>query len=177
MSSKEKAAIEVAKERLAGGVEVPVDLPYGVTGKIVPVPPQLVDDVTSRIKEPEIPMWHNEDKDRDEPNPSDPEYLAALEEFSNQQAKASIDALSMFGLDIDALPEDDKWLRKLKYMEKRGLLDLSDFDLDDPDEKEFLFKRLIALNNIILQKIVEVSGISPEEIEAAEASFRGNEEG
>lgn len=177
MSNSKRAAIEVSKEREADGLEVVVSLPYGVTGKIIPVPPQLVEEVTSRIKDPEIPVWHNEDKGRDEPNPSDPVYLEGIAEASRLRGIASIDAMALFGLDIDAMPVDEAWLKKLKYMEKRDLIDLSSYDLDDEVELEFVFKRFIALNNIVLQKIIEASGISPEEVEAAEASFPGTEEG
>jgi hypothetical protein len=178
MSDNEKrAAIDVAKERADDGVEATVALPYGVTGTIIPVPPQLVEEVTSRIREPEVPVWHNEDKGRDEPNPSDPEYLAAIEEAERLRGIASIDTMALFGIDIDGLPDDDKWLKKLTLMEKRGLLDLSDYDLEDEEEKEFVYKRFVALNNTVLQQIIKVSGITAEEVEAAEASFPGNEEG
>ena len=177
MSNGKKAAIEVSKGRRDGSQTETVTLPYGVTAKIVPVPPQLIEEVTSRIKDPQVPMWHNEEKDRDEPNPYDPQYLSDLEEANTLRGQASIDAMALFGLDIDGMPEDDKWLRKLKYMEKRQLIDLSVYDLDDPDELEFVYKRYVALNGNILTMVVESSGISREEIEAAEASFPGNEEG
>lgn len=177
MKDEKRAAIDVAKERMDGGVEVTVQLPYGVTGTIIPVPPQLVAEVTERIKDPEVPVWYNEDKGRDEPNPSDPDYLAGMAEAERLRGVASVDTMSLFGIDIDALPADDGWLRKLQLMEKRDLIDLSSYKLDDEDEKEFVYKRYVALNNIILNKIVKVSGISPEEVEAAEASFPDNKEG
>jgi hypothetical protein len=176
MSNNKKAALDVAKER-SDGTEESVNLPYGVQGTIVPVPPQLIDEVTSRIRDPEVPMWHNPDKDRDEPNPSDPDYLSALEDANRERGIAAIDTMALFGIDISALPTDDAWLKKLQYMEKRNLIDLTDYDLEDEQEREFVFKRFIAVNNIILKKIMAVSGISEEEVAAAEASFRGNEEG
>jgi hypothetical protein len=175
MSNNKKAALDVAKER-SDGTEVTVALPYGVQGTIVPVPPQLVDEVTNRIKDPDIPMWTNEDKGRDEPNPSDPDYLRELEEANRARGIAAIDTMALFGIDIEALPPDDAWLKKLQYMQKRGLIDLSDYDLEDEQEREFVFKRFIAVNNPILKKIMAVSGISEEEVAAAEGSFRSNEE-
>ena len=177
MSNEKKAAIEVSKERRDGSEPDIIELPYGVTAKIVPVPPQLIEEVTSRIKNPEVPKWHNEEKDRDEPNPNDPAYLKALAEAETLRGIASVDAFALFGLDIDGLPEDEKWLKKLKFMEKRGLIDLSDYDLNDPEEKEFVYKRYVALNGNVLNAIVKSSGVSEKEIQAAEASFRGQEEG
>jgi hypothetical protein len=176
MSSNKKAAIDVAKER-SDGLEVTVDLPYGVKGIIVPVPPQLVDEVTNRIQDPEVPIWHNEEKDRDEPNPSDPDYLKALEEANRARGVAAIDTMALFGIDIETMPESDAWLKKLQYMQKRDLIDISGYDLEDDQEREFVFKRFIAVNNIILKKIMAVSGITEEEVAAAERSFRGDEEG
>jgi hypothetical protein len=176
MSNEKKAAIEVARER-SDGTEVTVDLPYGVQGTIVPVPPQLVDEVTNRIKDPSVPIWHNEEKDRDEPNPSDPDYLLEVEEANRARGIAAIDTMALFGIDIETLPADNAWLDKLLYMQKRDLIDISEYDLEDQQEREFVFKRFIAVNNIILKKIMSVSGISEEEVTAAERSFRGNEEG
>lgn len=177
MSNTKKAAIEVSKERRDGSGQESVELPYGVTAKIVPVPPQLIEEVTSKIKDPEVPIWHNEDKGRDEPNPNDPDYLKALDEANTLRGIASVDAFALFGIDLEAMPEDDKWLRKLLFMEKRGLIDLSDYDLDDPDELEFVYKRYVALNGNVLNVIVKASGVSEEEVQAAEASFPGQEEG
>jgi hypothetical protein len=136
-----------------------------------------VDEVTNRIQDPEVPIWHNEEKDRDEPNPSDPDYLKALEDANRERGVAAIDTMALFGIDIETLPESDAWLKKLQYMQKRGLIDMSDYDLEDDQEREFVFKRFIAVNNIILKKIMSVSGITEDEVAAAERSFRGNEEG
>lgn len=177
MSNDKKAAIEVSKERKDDTEQVTVSLPYGVTATVVPVPPQLMEEVTGRIKDPEIPVWHNEDKGRDEPNPNDPEYLEAVSNADRLRGIASIDAMALFGLDLDGMPEDDKWLRKLQYMQKRDLIDISEYDLEDEDELEFLFKRYIAMNGNVLKLVVQASGITAEEIESAEASFPGQEEG
>lgn len=176
--SKENTApvIEVAKERLESnsGTDRIVELPYGVKAKLNPVPASLIDEVTNKIEEPEVPLWHNEDKNRDEPNPSDPEYLKAVGEANRQRGLAVLDATAMFGLElIDGLPKDESWITKLKYMNKRGLIDLSEFDLDDEMDREFLFKRFIAADMTIMNKITRMSGISEEEVSNAERSFRG----
>jgi len=118
-------------------------------------------------------MWHNPDKDRDEPNPNDPKYIAAKQEADRQRGIAAIDAVVMFGVELlDGVP-DDGWLGKLRYLEKRGLLDLESFDLDDPLDLEFLYKRYVAVSAQDIAYIMRTSGVREEDVEAAIRSFRG----
>ena len=174
--AKAPAVVSVAKERLGEKtMSNIVTLPGDVRAKLVPVPASLIDEVTSRIKKPRVPMWHNPDKDRDEPNPNDPDYLDQVEKYDRDRGLAAIDAMIMFGAEmIDGLPEDDTWLKKLKYLEKRNQIDLSEYDLEDPFDLEFLYKRFIGIDALTLQKIGDLSGVSPEEIESAERSFPSN---
>jgi hypothetical protein len=119
-------------------------------------------------------MWHNDEKDRDEPNPADPTYIIALTQSEHKRNTAAMDTMIMFGVDlIDGVPEDDKWIGKLKMMVKRGMLDLSGYELNDKDDKEFLFKRYIAVGVEDLGLISAKSGITSKDIEKAEDSFRG----
>ena len=117
-------------------------------------------------------MWKNPDKDRDEPNPNDPVYKKAMEETVRQRGLAAIDTMCLLGIElVDGMPEDERWLSKLRYMEKRGLLSLSAYDLNDPLDKEFLFKRFMVASNEIIQALTRVSGITSEEVAKAEQSF------
>jgi len=146
--------------------------PCGSRVKVKPVSASLVSEVSNMVKNPDVPVWHNPDKDRDEPNPDDPTYRRALEEADQRRATATIDAIVLFGVDlIDGLPEDDTWLTRLKFMQKRGLLDLSSYDLDDEMELEFIYKRYVVVDNTILEKITALSGVRPEDVELAEESF------
>ncbi len=167
------AALEVAKDmkRLAKPAEYYLEA-YQIRVRLVPVPPQMIDEVSNRIKDPEVPVWHDPDKDRDAPNPLDPAYKKAMEEAVRQRGLAAIDTMCLFGIElIDGLPTDELWLSKLRLMEKRGLLSLSSYDLDDPMDKEFLFKRYVVANNEVIQAVTRVSGITPEEVAKAEQSF------
>jgi hypothetical protein len=147
----------------------------GKKAKLNPISASLIDEVTSRIEDPMVPMWHNPEKDRDEPNPSDPEYLRKLAKANRERGAAAIDAIVMFGIELlEGVPDDNSWLDRLKLMERLGKVDLSIYDLSNPIDKEFLYKRFVAVSNDILTKISEVSGITPSEVEKAEKSFRGN---
>lgn len=174
-SKKEQSPVlQIAKERKNGNDKI-VTLSTGYRAKINVVAATLIDDVVSLVKAPSVPMWHNEDKDRDEPNPSDPEYIKALAETDHRRNTVAMDTMVMFGIDlVDGVPQDTKWISKLKMMVKRGMLDLTNYDLDDEEDKEFLFKRYIAVGIDDLNMISSASGISGEDVKRAEESFRGN---
>lgn len=167
---------QVAK-KIAGvsDEECVVVLPDGNKARLVPVAASLIDDVMSLVKDPKVPMWHNPDKDRDEPNPSDPDYLQAYADQQHKRGLVAMDAMLMFGMElVDGLPKSAEWLRKLRTMAQRGLLDLSSYDLDDPVDQEFLYKRYVAGSSGVVAKISELSGVSPEAVAEAESSFQSN---
>ena len=167
-------AVEVAKK--IGGDNNLYELPGGVKIRVVPVSAALIDEVSSRIKDPAIPTFFNDEKGRDEPNPADPKYLEELRDASRRRGSAAMDAMVLFGIElVDGLPSDNKWLERLAWLQKRDVIDLSQYDLDDPVEREFVYKRFIASNGEILESITRSSGISGEDIVQAEASFRGAE--
>ena len=167
--------VEVAKRRKAGYEDNLIELPDGTEIRVHPVSPALIDEVISTVKEPNVPMWHNKDADREEPNYDDPDYKKALSEAESEKLAASVDALVMFGIElVDGLPEGDVWLKKLKFLEKRERLSLEGYTLDDPEDKEFLYKRLIAMDGDIITRITDMSSVSKEDIDAAEASFPDN---
>lgn len=143
-------------------------LTSGVRVRLKAVPLGLVEEVTAAIKEPKPPMWENPDKGRMEPNPSDPDYLQAVEDANRERSIAAIETVIMFGLDLmDGLPEDDDWVNRLQFMEMKGRIDLSEYDLDNAYHKEFLYKRYIAVAGADDMKLIQnmVGGIDPEDVE------------
>lgn len=168
-----EAVISVAKEQNSEQQHSDTfTLDCGVRVRLRPIPAAVIDEVTSRIPQPDIPKWYNEEYKREESNPSDPGYIKALEEYDRKRGSAMIDACVMFGLDlVDGLPADDKWLDRLKFMQKMGLMDLSRFDLADPIEKEYVFKRYEVATIGMIMAVQNRSSVSPEEIERARRSF------
>lgn len=176
MSDAKNVAVEVAHDVAteSGGNEI-VTTVTGVRLKLVPVSTALIEEVTSRIEEPPVPMWHNEAKNRDEPNPDDPTYLKAVEKVGRDRGIAVMDAMCMFGVElVDGMPEDASWLKKLLFMEKRGQVNLKNYDLEDPLDLEFLYKRYVVVDNEIIGRVSDISTLTPESIERAEGRFRGN---
>lgn len=166
---------KVAKEVKASNSGNIVTLSDGRKAKLVPVSASLIDAVTRRVKPPEVPKVWIADKEREEENPNDPSYVKAVEEYDRLRGTATMDAMVLFGVELlDGVPEGDDWLKKLKYLERRGGLDLSEYDLDDPMDREYVYKRFIAVPLTLINRITEISGISAQEVEVAEDSFQGN---
>jgi hypothetical protein len=175
-------AVETARER-SGEENGIVILSTGVKARLRPVAASLIDEVQRKIVEPEIPTWNNPDKPttdhpegRPEPHPADPAYIKAKREADSARGYAAIDAMVLFGVDlVEGIPEHDSWLEKLKYLEKRGLVDLSAYDLQDPFERDFLYKRFVALGSEDLTKLAGMMGIPEAAVKRAAESFPGPE--
>jgi hypothetical protein len=167
----EKAAIETARELDEAQDEI-----FEVDGfRFIPkaIPVAIISDVTNRIPEPDIPVWHNTEMERDEQNPNDPAYLKAKDEVDRKRGEAMIDATVMFGISLpDGVPPTDEWLPKLKFMEKRGQIDLSGYDLSDDLELEYVFKKYIIANISLINYIQNMSSVTPDDIGKAGRPFR-----
>ena len=151
-----------------------VTLVSGVRVRLIPVPASLIDAVTSQVEEPPVPMWLNPDRGKEEENPNDPAYQRQLSNVTRLRGLAAIDGMAMFGIElVDGMPVDDSWLQKLKFMQARGLLNLSSYDLESPVDLELVYKKFVVATTDLLRKITEMSGITEEEISEAEESFRG----
>jgi hypothetical protein len=168
----EKAAIETARD-LADETQDDLFEVEGYTIRVKAIPVAIISDVTNRIPDPKVPIWHNEEYNRDEENPNDPAYIRAKSEVDRQRGEAMIDATVMFGIELpDGVPPTDKWLPKLKFMEKRGQVDLSGYDLEDDLELEFMFKRYIIANIGLINYIQNMSSVTPDDIGKAGRPFR-----
>jgi hypothetical protein len=168
LSEKEAAVVVAEKVRPEKERTDIITLSTGVRAKLVPVSASLIDEVTAQVKNPLPPMWMNEQKGREEPNPSDPEYLQKLEDTERERGVKAMDALVMFGVElVDGVPEDDVWLSKLQFL---GVVE-ADRELS-PMEREFLYKKHVALSAVDISEVTKMSGISAEEVEIAEATFQ-----
>lgn len=166
-------AVSVAKEHAKR--DEPVTLSTGYRAFIRPVSATLILEVSGKIEDPPVPRVWNKEREEEMENPDDPSYLKAVEKADAERSMAGMDAMVLFGVElVDPLPEGDRWLKKLQYMERRGMLDLSKFDLTDPIDKEFLFLRYIAVAGEDLALISGRSGMNPAEVDTAVKNFPGN---
>lgn len=169
--NKKNPALAVAKEQTDGVATFST----GVRVRFTAINPATIAEVVARVKEPEVPVWHNEAKGRDEPNPNDPSYLRAVERADEARGIATMDAMALFGFElVDGLPEDDGWLKNLRMLERLGHMDLSTFDLDDDWDKEFLYRKHVAMETDDWTLLMSRVGVTPEGVTHAEDGFPGN---
>lgn len=179
MSDKSpKALVKDRAKELAGqgGDDAIVTLSTGVLVRLHAVSSALVEDVKRAIPEPQVPRVYIQEKEREEENPNDPTYIAEMDRVQKLRGEAVLDALILFGIELlEGMPEDDKWLRKLQMLERRGLMDFDGFSLDDPFDREFLYKRYVAVAGADMRTIAPLYGVRPQEVAAARQTFLGDE--
>lgn len=160
--------VEVARAKQQPSDDT-VTLSTGVRVRLLPVSVKTITEVTSKLKYPPVPKWHNEQKGRYEDNPNDPAYKQACFQVDQERGNIAMDAMAMFGVElVDPVPEGNGWVRKLQLI---GI----DFDSTDPIEREFYYKKHVAMGNDDWRLLSRLSGISEEDLAQAEASFRSRE--
>lgn len=166
--SQDKAVLDTAKTRQERDDSDITTLSTGVRVRLKSVSPSLLAEVTGRVKYPKVPTYHNTDKGRDEENPNDPTYLAEMGQAAQEQGIAMMDALALFGLElVDDIPENG-WDKKLRLL---GI----DFDHDDDVEREFYYKKHVALTIADFELMKKLSGVTAEGVSRAEKSFQRDE--
>lgn len=155
------------------GHDEPITLSTGVRARFKPVPSMLIDELRLQIKDPPVPTQMVEGRDHPVENPLDPDYVAARLEANRQRGAGAIEVMALFGVElVDGVPPDEEWLPQLRFLEKRGRLDLSGYDLEDTLERQFVYKKYVALANDDWTILGRMMGIQTEDVEQAQANFR-----
>jgi len=117
-------------------------------------------DALKRIEQPSVPKVLNQETGREEEDREHPDYLAALDRANMERAVVMMDVLALFAVDlVDGLPENDRWLKRLQLLERRGRLDLTNFNLEDTVDLEFLFTKYVALSLPDWTEILSTAGM------------------
>lgn len=165
------AALAIAKNH-KGATDGPVILSTGVRAILKPVPSATIEEAQSKIKNPPVPRFTTEDGVEME-NPNDPDYLQAIHDANVLRGRAGFDVIAALCVElVDGLPPTDTWLKKLKRLDKLGHIDLSGFDLDDPDDLEFIYIRFVALASDDWALLSRISGVTGEAVARADSSFQ-----
>ncbi len=156
-----------------------VTLSTGAVFKIRQVSPMLVSDLTRRYPEPKVPMIKIEGKARSEPNPSDPDYIEAHEEWKHKMIAVAYDALVMFGTELVSLPEGLPGPESDEWVENMSLLGYEP-DLSHPKRRYLAWVKYVAATNDedvarLNGQVVAESGTPEEEVTKAAESFPGDE--
>lgn len=158
-------AVQVAQEGDEKDDQI-IELTSGVLIRRKPIPDILMQRVMAKVEKPKVPMWFNPDKEREEPNPNDPDYLEAVRKAEEERGQKAIDAAIMFGCElVDDLPSDRTWIKRLKRF---GI----EVDETDEFELQFAYLKYVAFVNSDDLALVTGWGLSERDIENAGATFR-----
>jgi hypothetical protein len=175
MTSKPRApdpTLQAAKRQTSETAGI-VTLSTGVRARVKPVSSKLLDEIARSVPEPAVPKQFIEGKQREEYNPLDPAYQLAVKEANHLRGLRSTEALIMFGIElVDEIPALVEWEPKLRFLERRGMIDLSGYDLVDPLDREFVYKTMIAVATPDLMLVSMASGLTEVEVADAMASFQ-----
>lgn len=98
-----------------------ITLSTGVMLRTKPAPLLLIEQIANAIPIPKPPIKWSADKDRDEEDPYDPDYLDAIQQRQRTIRNRCKDAMLYFGTEIVSVPdgfsgpEDTRWRGELSY--------------------------------------------------------------
>ena len=167
------AVVAIAKET-ADNI---LTLSTGARIRVRPVSASLLMGVQNRIKYPPVPVVHDAEKQTDYENPNHPSYIRDCEDVDNRRGIAAMEAIIMFAVElVDGMPDDQTWLKKLETLQRAGIVDLSDFDLENPIDLEFIYKRDVAITTDDMDLITKIASPSQEGVDEIIALFPGDKE-
>ena len=153
-----------------------ITLSTGVVLKIIDVPLYAFDAVRQRMtsERPKVPTGYIEAKDRDEPNPNDPDYIAAIEDYDAKVNGKLVDMVITLGTEVESIPsefpeaKDKTWADKIT---RAGIL-----VPDEEHERSLVWMKLCAMRTgqdlqSVLFACLRNAGVTEEDVAVATASF------
>ena len=153
-----------------------VTLSSGVVLKVKPVPILLLNRIQMRFPKVHVPVVYNPDKERDEPNPNDPDYLEAVERNESAKTEALLDVMIGMGTEIVTIPDglqkptDSAWFDDLEFYLQE--------EQDDRERPRYLaWVKFVAIRNTDDMQSLAIAvqskmGISEEAVAQSINSFR-----
>lgn len=160
-----------------------ITLTNGIVLSLNMVAPLLISDAARRIPKPPVPMIYSEEKDREEENPTHPDYLAALIQWQGQRDEAGLSVALIMGSAVSHVPDglygpdDDGWIDAIDASYQAIDMEPPAIDRDRPKSRYLSWLRLYALPTeediVRISKILTSSvAVSEEDVREAVDSFR-----
>lgn len=141
-----------------------------------PVSPLALREAAVTVVQPAVPIVRLTDG-RDEPNPNDPDYIAALDRFQNDQIFRVANVVMLMGTKLESVPEgvdkpeDEDWIEMLETL---GIT----VPHATKHQRYLSWLRLYALRandevTAIIGNVVRLSGVTEVEVQRAASAFRG----
>ena len=132
-----------------------------------------------QASQPKVPVIHNADKDRDEENPLDPDYIQAKQSWELAYSSKVFDVLYKMGLDLVSVPKgmlrpEDDW--GVAFDE----LDIGFEMPENPKDRYLSWIKLVAAplatdTAKLSLAVSRESGVPEEDVRAITDMFRDNE--
>ncbi len=151
----------------------------GITFKLKKVSRILLVDATRKIKTPKPPIVMISDKGREEENPTDPDYQAALADSNYLRAMTVINIYVTLGTKPVKLPEGLEPPESNSWIEELVELDAG-FENPKSERSRYLqWIKYVALDdtqiNELVTAVMRFSGVTLEtDVQKAQESFRNN---
>lgn len=158
----------------------------GVQLRLRAVSPFLVLEAQKRIVKPTEPMWYNEAKSREEPNPLDPNYVKSIDDYNTRMAEVVNDVFLANGVTLltsgQDLPlgipniDDSEWVEGIEYT-----LNIKVPDSGTAGRRVLWLKYCVVthvedLGDLIAAISVASGLVSEDQVQQAVESFRDNQE-
>jgi hypothetical protein len=194
-SAARMAASKVAEEQRNGkspeDADV-VELGSGLKIRVHEVPPLVLRQPLQHLPEPKPPLIPLPEKGEgiEEPNPNDPDYIKAHDEWESTLGLATMDTMLLLGTteptkdgepkpliehcpDDMMMPEAEGWI---KWLEAAGV----SVDISTPNTRYLCWLRYYAVSNAkdlgkLMAAIAGKSGVQEDDVANAATSFPGDE--
>jgi len=164
IAARVEEAIARAEEAVLRGEDT-IKLSSGVEVKLIPLPPLLMRAVEAKFPEPEPPMVEVEvhGKKEIQPNPDDPDYLQACEQWTTDRGAALMDLALIKGVQVE-MPDDETWIEEL------ALIGVEAGETKAAKKLAYLRSVVIASVEDLMEvtgRVLAMSGVSPQAIDEA----------
>jgi len=175
----DKLAVEVSDNFHKDSNANLVALSTGVTLRVKSVSNILFMEFQKKHPQPKIPMWHNEENGRDEPNPNNPDYLEAMQLWQSSTGLGMIDLMIIMGTSLESVAgeapkfECDDWIDDLAFA---GIM----VDGSNRRARWLAYVKYIAApEDADMQKLMNgvsgQSGVAEADVQTAAIQFRDKE--
>lgn len=157
-------------------------LETGIVLRLKPVPLMALNAAAARVPRPAVPVVMIPEKGREEPNPNDPAYQQAIEDWAIDQTEAQLAVALLLGTEIESVPEgmwgpdDDEWIDEAQEVQQ--LAGNADFAIHREGRARYLdWLRMYAITSIIdrdsLRRLLTLGyAITEREVQRAAETFR-----
>lgn len=168
------AAAAPASEPPTGGT-----LSNGIVVKFRAVAPLFIEAAQGQVPVPVVPKYWNTDREREEPNPADGDYLKACERYENVVNLAALNAMLIQGVSIVSVPDDMDGLDDNGWIELCEAVGIG-VKADSVPARKLAYLRNYALQtagdlDLALRGVARLTGISEEDVASSLDAFRRGE--